>query len=47
MTVWAHVTEAATLDKRPKETDDKKVLGHWESQCLCQPAIGTAGTGSM
>ena len=47
MTAWAHVTEAVTLDKRPKEADDKKVLGHWESQWRCQPAIGTAGTGSM
>ena len=46
LTGWAHVTEAVTLDKRPKEADDKKVLGHWESQCLCQAVIGRAMAGS-
>ena len=44
MTAWAHVTEAVTLDKRPKEADDKKVLGHWGvSLSCCQAAFGLAG----
>ena len=44
MTAWAHVTEAVTLDKRPKEADDKKVLGHWEGDLIIglqRSAIGT------
>lgn len=35
---WAHVTDATTLKKRPSEADERKVAGHWESQCCCQAA---------
>jgi IS30 family transposase len=35
------------IDERPPQADDRAQAGHWESQWRCQPAIGTAGTGSM
>jgi hypothetical protein len=34
MTAWAYVTDAVTLDKRPKAADDKKVLGHLDDDLV-------------
>lgn len=42
---WAHVTEETLLAKRPEEIEDRKVAGHWESQCCCQ-ATRSAGVGA-
>ena len=47
-TVDAKVPEhSQMIDERPPQADDRTQAGHWESQWRCQPAIGTAGTGSM
>ncbi len=40
------IKDMTMIDKRPAGASDRTELGHWESQCLCQAAIGRAMAGS-